>query len=301
MAEVLVRLREEERALLPPGEFLPVFEHFGMMPQLDRWVVRHTVQRLAQGSRIARFTVNVSEQTLRGRGIPALRRDSRGAQVRRCAGVARSSRSTRATRSTRLDAARALRSRHQARSAAALLIDGFGRRAVSFTPVKALRRAIRQGRRQHHAQAAHERSARARRLNAILRVGERFGFGVIAECVEEQDSLERLDAQVSHAHGCRLPASGFGSSLAAASPIADIVCSEDPSGGSRSLPAAMAKWPNVPAVYGWLSLDRRGNWLIRHGATASPNARVARIHRAQLRGRRMPAAGISRTGRSGCT
>jgi hypothetical protein len=22
----------------------------------------------------------------------------------------------------------------------------------------------------------------------------------------------------------------------------------------------MAKWPNVPAVYGWLSLDRRGNW-----------------------------------------
>ncbi len=26
---------------------------------------------------------------------------------------------------------------------------------------------------------------------------------------------------------------------------------------------AMAKWPNVPAVYGWLSLDRRGRWLIK--------------------------------------
>jgi len=25
----------------------------------------------------------------------------------------------------------------------------------------------------------------------------------------------------------------------------------------------MAKWPDVPAVYGWLSLDRRGNWLIK--------------------------------------
>ncbi|HSQ05675.1 MAG TPA: DUF2946 family protein [Burkholderiales bacterium] len=25
----------------------------------------------------------------------------------------------------------------------------------------------------------------------------------------------------------------------------------------------MAKWPNVPAVYGWLELDRRGNWLIK--------------------------------------
>ncbi|MEW9898525.1 DUF2946 family protein [Chitinivorax sp. PXF-14] len=26
---------------------------------------------------------------------------------------------------------------------------------------------------------------------------------------------------------------------------------------------AMAKWPNVPAVYGWLRLDRRGHWWIR--------------------------------------
>src|SRR5258706_6290063 len=26
---------------------------------------------------------------------------------------------------------------------------------------------------------------------------------------------------------------------------------------------AMQQWPNVPAVYGWLTLDRRGNWLIK--------------------------------------
>src|SRR3982074_1268149 len=25
----------------------------------------------------------------------------------------------------------------------------------------------------------------------------------------------------------------------------------------------LARWPDVPAVYGWLALDRRGNWLIR--------------------------------------
>jgi Protein of unknown function (DUF2946) len=31
--------------------------------------------------------------------------------------------------------------------------------------------------------------------------------------------------------------------------------------------AAMAKWPNVPSVTGWLRLDRRGNWfLIDRGA-----------------------------------
>jgi len=26
---------------------------------------------------------------------------------------------------------------------------------------------------------------------------------------------------------------------------------------------SMAKWPSVPDVYGWLALDRRGNWLIK--------------------------------------
>src|SRR5438477_3844676 len=70
MAEVLVRLREEERALLPPGEFLPVFEHYRMMAQLDRWVVRHTIKRLAGKSRIPRFTVNLSGQALEDEDFP---------------------------------------------------------------------------------------------------------------------------------------------------------------------------------------------------------------------------------------
>ena len=64
MAEVIVRMREEEQALLPPGDFLPVFEHYKMMPQLDRWVVRHTARHLMGGSRIPRFMINVSTQTL---------------------------------------------------------------------------------------------------------------------------------------------------------------------------------------------------------------------------------------------
>jgi hypothetical protein len=33
---------------------------------------------------------------------------------------------------------------------------------------------------------------------------------------------------------------------------------------------AMAKWPNVPSVYGWLRLDRRGNWLIKGEPISSP-------------------------------
>ena len=33
---------------------------------------------------------------------------------------------------------------------------------------------------------------------------------------------------------------------------------------------AMAKWPNVPSVYGWLGLDRRGRWLIKGSPVANP-------------------------------
>ena len=43
MYEVLLRLQEEEDHLLPPGGFLPEAERFGMLEELDRWVVRHLI------------------------------------------------------------------------------------------------------------------------------------------------------------------------------------------------------------------------------------------------------------------
>src|SRR3954469_23311421 len=79
MAEVLVRLREEEKALLPPGEFLPVFEQYGMMPQLDRWVVRNTLKRLKSGSKIPLFSINVSSQSLDDDTFPLFLRDEHAA------------------------------------------------------------------------------------------------------------------------------------------------------------------------------------------------------------------------------
>jgi EAL domain-containing protein (putative c-di-GMP-specific phosphodiesterase class I) len=40
------------------------------------------------------------------------------------------------------------------------------------------------------------------KMSAILKVGEAFGYGVIAECVEEQDILVRLKAMgVGYAQG----------------------------------------------------------------------------------------------------
>jgi hypothetical protein len=36
----------------------------------------------------------------------------------------------------------------------------------------------------------------------------------------------------------------------------------------------MARWPNVPAVYGWLGLDRRGHWTLRGEPLNHPAAKA---------------------------
>jgi Protein of unknown function (DUF2946) len=50
---------------------------------------------------------------------------------------------------------------------------------------------------------------------------------------------------------------------------------------------SLAKWPNVPAVYGWLELDRRGNWLIKGSRIGNAALRefIARNYDADDQGR----------------
>jgi EAL domain-containing protein (putative c-di-GMP-specific phosphodiesterase class I) len=69
--EILIRFKEEERDLMPPGTFLPVLEQQGLMPLLDRWVtgrVLNWVKSLhsAGTPRYApRCSINVSGDTIR--------------------------------------------------------------------------------------------------------------------------------------------------------------------------------------------------------------------------------------------
>src|SRR5712691_13244370 len=129
MAEVLVRLREEERALLPPGEFLPVFEHYRLMPQLDRWVVRTTVKRLARGSRIPRFTVNLSGQTVEDADFPRFVAEQLASN--RVVADALLLEIDEGDTLARLGAAVRFANAYRALGGK-LMVDGFGRRSVSF-------------------------------------------------------------------------------------------------------------------------------------------------------------------------
>jgi hypothetical protein len=50
---------------------------------------------------------------------------------------------------------------------------------------------------------------------------------------------------------------------------------------------SLAKWPDVPAVYGWLQLDRRGNWLLKGERIGNAALRefIGRNYEADERGR----------------
>lgn len=67
--EVLLRLKQEETNMLPPGGFFPIAEGLDMMPDIDRWVVRHVIAWQASwtkknsGKRPPLMCVNLSGET----------------------------------------------------------------------------------------------------------------------------------------------------------------------------------------------------------------------------------------------
>jgi EAL domain-containing protein (putative c-di-GMP-specific phosphodiesterase class I) len=198
MGEVLVRMREEEKALLPPGDFLPVFEHYKMMPELDRWVVRQTVRRLAAGSKIRRYTINVHGQTLEDLEFP-----------RFVAAQLSSNRVPPESLLFEIDESDTLARPGAAAGFAAayhaqggrVLIDGFGRRSVSFTAIKETRADFVKVDGSIVRKLLSSEVARTK-MGAILRVGKALNYAVVAEFVEEQDILLRLKAlDVPYAQG----------------------------------------------------------------------------------------------------
>ena len=198
MAEVLIRLREEEALLLPPGDFLPVFEHYGMMPELDRWVVRHAAQHLARGHAIPAFCINISGQTL---GDLDFADDV--ASALKAAGVPPASLIFEVDESDVINRPGAAESFASAIKAIGcrMSLDGFARRSVSFAPLKALRLDFVKVDGSIVRNILHSEVAMSK-LGAVVRVGEVIGVGVIAECVEAQNILARLrGARVGYAQG----------------------------------------------------------------------------------------------------
>lgn len=63
--EILVRMIDERSGeLVPPMAFIPAAERYGVMPAVDRWVVREVLQVLAQHPGVCDFTINLSGRSL---------------------------------------------------------------------------------------------------------------------------------------------------------------------------------------------------------------------------------------------
>lgn len=198
MGEVLIRLREEEEALLPPGDFLPVLEHYGLMPELDRWVVHQVLRRLATGSRIARFTVNVSAPTLVDRAFPPFLADALAAE--RMAGNCLLF-EIEETDAMALPQCTARFTALVGSLGAGIVIDGFGRTPESLFLLDApcvqlvklygsLTRQLLSG------------ATPGRQFTRILEETSARGIRVIAECVEDPRAFRWLRALgVAYAQG----------------------------------------------------------------------------------------------------
>lgn len=68
--EILVRFKEEEQFLLPPGMFLPILVQHGLMPFLDRWVTAQVLKWTRNKQRVLarrtpRSSINLSNDTIR--------------------------------------------------------------------------------------------------------------------------------------------------------------------------------------------------------------------------------------------
>lgn len=64
--EMLVRLRDEKGAEVPPMAFIPAAERYNLMPMVDRWVVRRVLETFLEEERTGNgvFVMNLSGQTL---------------------------------------------------------------------------------------------------------------------------------------------------------------------------------------------------------------------------------------------
>jgi EAL domain-containing protein (putative c-di-GMP-specific phosphodiesterase class I) len=61
--EVLLRMRTGQKRLVPPAAFLPAASRFGLMTEVDQWVIRNALQALAKfraADQNLTFTLNIS-------------------------------------------------------------------------------------------------------------------------------------------------------------------------------------------------------------------------------------------------
>jgi EAL domain-containing protein (putative c-di-GMP-specific phosphodiesterase class I)/PAS domain-containing protein len=192
--EIFVRLMEEEDKLMPPGAFFPLAEKFGLLPRLDRWVVRHVVEWASHRAPTAAwspesiFFINVARATLCDPAFP----DFVANQLRSSDILGKSL----CFEISDLDAA--AERAHLARFAAAvrqqgclLALSGFGRENVSFESMREFRADFLKidG---MVVLSLLRNNVYLARVASMARVARTIGIRTVAQLVESRDIIEKL-------------------------------------------------------------------------------------------------------------
>ncbi|TPI53385.1 EAL domain-containing protein [Mesorhizobium sp. B3-1-7] len=188
--EVLARLEARNGKMIPPGDFMPVAERFGLAARLDRWIIRAALTRHGEAMRAGAISLdfNLSAQTLSDpqlwdfvdeaiadSGAPA---SAIGFEITETAAV------------TNFDAAaefvRKARLRH-----CRVSLDDFGAGMSSFEylrrfPIDAIK--IDGSFVEHIAESRFDREI----VSAITGIARSMGAAVVAEKIEEKNALEIL-------------------------------------------------------------------------------------------------------------
>jgi len=174
------------------------------MPELDRWVVTHVLAHAARRTGLPCYALNVSRQTIADARFPAFVAERVAASgVPGAALVFEIEESDMIDRLPAVEAfARAIK-----RVGCGLSFDGFGKRSVSFAPLRMLGFdyvkvdgvVTRQLLRSQIAQS---------KMSAVVRVAQVIGIGVIAECIEDEETLalvRQIGAQYAQGFGISRP------------------------------------------------------------------------------------------------
>ena len=205
MQELLIRMRDEEQNLVPPGTFLPIAEHFGMMPDIDRFVVRKAIAARVAAARLSAdaadfplLCINLARASIEDRSFPEF--VVRALEQNRIPGEALC---------FEIEDGDAIACLPEASRFAHVLkplgcrftLDGFGRSGVGFDHVKALPLDFLKIDGTIVLQILRVPEALAK-VRAIQRVCKVIGIRTIAEMVESDESQEKLRAvEVDYVQG----------------------------------------------------------------------------------------------------
>jgi EAL domain-containing protein (putative c-di-GMP-specific phosphodiesterase class I)/PAS domain-containing protein len=211
MHELLIRMRDEEQNLVPPGTFLPIAERFDMMPAIDRFVVRKAIAARAAAARLSAnatdyplLCINLARASIEDRSFPefvvrALEQTGTPGQAL-CFEIADSDAIACLPEASRF--AHVLKP-----LGCRFTLDGFGRSGVGFDHVKSLPLDFLKIDGSIILQIVRVPEALSK-VRAIQRVCKVIGIRTVAEMVESdecQESLRAVDVDYVQGFGIAKP------------------------------------------------------------------------------------------------